>query len=101
MNKIIFNEAEFQVESYNKTTSFSEGQLNSNAYCSIITDDIDALNALIGQSINTIQIYHDETLIYDLHNALGRIDNVNEYLSGDRMSINVNLSFGFVATQGE
>lgn len=92
MNKIKFNDVEFEVESYNKNTYFHE-ELSSNGNCSIITDNMDALNALAEVPITSLQILHDGEVIYNLHDINAKIDNINEYLSGDRMSINVNLIF--------
>lgn len=92
MNKIKFNDVEFEVESYSKNTYFHE-ELSSNGNCSIITDDMDALHALAEVPITSLQILHDGEVIYNLHDINAKIDNINEYLSGDRMSINVNLIF--------
>lgn len=92
MNKIKFNDVEFEVESYSKNTYFNN-ELSSNGNCSIITDDMDALNALANVPITSLQILHDGEVIYNLHDINAKIDNINEYLSGDRMSINVNLIF--------
>ena len=92
MNKIKFNDIEFEVESYSKNTYFHE-ELSSNGNCSIITDDMDALNALAEVPITSLQILHDGEVIYNLHDINAKIDTINEYLSGDRMSINVNLIF--------
>lgn len=93
MNKIVFNTTEFEVESYNKSTSFGGEVMTSNAYASLRTDDITVLNTLAQTTITNIKIYHDSNLIYDLQNISAKIDNINEYLNGDRMSINVNLTF--------
>jgi len=35
MDKIKFNNTEFEVESYNRNTSFFEGNISSSAYCSV------------------------------------------------------------------
>ena len=94
MNVIKFNNTEFVVESYNKTTSFFNDKMNSNASCTIVVDDIADLNALAQDEIDTIQITHDGTMIYNLQNADGHINTMVEYLSNDRMRANVNLVFG-------
>lgn len=93
MNKIKFNTTEFEIESYNKTTNFSPEGISSNAYCSIYTNDINAVNALAENTISTIQIYSDQNLIYNLQDANAKIDSINEYLTGNRMGININLTF--------
>ena len=93
MNKIKFNNVEFEVEQYTKNTYFGGETINSNANCSITTDDISTLIALASTTITTLQIYHDDTLIYNLQNTNAKIESINEYLSIDRMNISVNLIF--------
>jgi len=46
MNTIKFNDVAFEVESYNKSTYFGGGSINSNASCNIHVDDINILNTL-------------------------------------------------------
>lgn len=93
MNTIKFNQAEFQVDSYNRSTYFSGNTMNSTASCTIVTSDIASLNAVAQTSITLLQIYHNETLIYDLQNIQAHIDNINEYLNGESISISINLTF--------
>lgn len=94
MNTIKFNNTEFELDSYNKNTYFSmDGNINSNASCNISTSNITALNALAESSITSLQIFHNEELIYDLQNIDAHIDNINEYLNNDRMSISINMTF--------
>ena len=93
MNKIKLNNVEFEVENYNKSTYFSNDTISTNANCSIITDNITALNELAEDEITSIQIHHDDTLIYNLADISARIDSINEWLNGDRMSISVNFTF--------
>ena len=93
MNIIKLNDAEFQVESYNKTTTFSGENISSSAYCQVNTDNINTLNELAADPITSIQILHDGDLIYNLQNINAKIDNINESLSMDRIFINVNLTF--------
>lgn len=93
MNKIKFNDVEFEVESYNKNTSFNGEEIDSYASCSIITNDVISLGNVAMEEITSLQIIHDEEVIYDLHDINAKIDNINEYLNGDRININVNLKF--------
>ena len=94
MNTIKLNNVEFAVESYNKNTTFSGETVSSNGYISFAPiDNIDALNTLSQSAITSIQILHDEKVIYDLQNINAHVDSMNEYLSGDRMTIGVNLTF--------
>ena len=93
MNTIKFNNTEFQIESYSKNTYLNGEQINSSANCSIIVNDIAVLNALMQDTITSIQIKYNDNVIYTLQNISAHIDNINEYLNVDRMNISVNLTF--------
>ena len=94
MNTIKFNDSvEFAVDTYNKNTYFNSGIITSNATCAIFTDDISALNNLALDTITSIKIYHDDALIYNLEDINATIENINEYLNGDRISVNINFNF--------
>jgi len=93
MNKIVLNNAEFEIDSFNKNTSYSAGTIMSTGYMSVLTTDISELNTLAKGIITSLKIYHDETLIYNLENINATIDNISEYLSGDHMSITINMTF--------
>lgn len=95
MNIIKFNNTEFEVESYNKTTTFTGEAMSSSAYCTLITDDIETLNEVAQAEITKIEIAHDNEVIYSLNNQHGHIDSTNEFLNGDRMSVSANLSFTY------
>ena len=102
MNKIKFDQLEMEVESYNKSTYFNNGTITSNGSCTINTSNMTALTELAKNTINTIQIYgNDDALIYDLQNANANIENISEYLNGDRMNININLIFNYSSAQPE
>ena len=93
MNKIKFNNYEFEIESYSKNTYFSNDTISSNANCSIITNDIDSLMTLAQNTITSLQIYHDDSLIYNLQNIEAHIDNISETLNDDKINIYINLIF--------
>ena len=93
MNKIKFNNTEFEVLSFNRNTYFNSDSISSDAGCSIIVDNMSDLNSIAQESITTLQIYHDNTLIYDLQNIDAHINHIGEYLSDDAMSISINLIF--------
>ena len=93
MNTIKFNDTSFEVESYNKNTSFMGETISSSASCTINTNNIESLNALAQDSITSIQILHNNDLIYNLADIDAKIDNISEYLNGDRMGVSVNLTF--------
>ena len=93
MNKIVLNTAEFEIDTFNKSTNYSEGNITSTGYMSVFTTNISELNTLAKETITSLKIYHDETLIYNLENINAHIDNINEFLSGDHMSINITMTF--------
>lgn len=94
MNTIVFNgDASFGVESYNKTTTFEGNTVNSSGYASLITTDITSLTTVAQTPITSIQILHDEDSIYNSTNLNAQITNINEYLSDDRMNVNITFIF--------
>ena len=93
MNTIKFNGVEFQVDSYNKYTSFSGESMVGTAACQIKADNITALQTLGKSVITSIQILHDEVVIYDLVDISAKITNINEYLSNDKIDVTINLEF--------
>ena len=93
MNTIKFNDVEFVVENYNKNTYLNGETITSNANCTIRTDNMTALNALMQTKITSIQITYNETVIYDLQNISAHIDSTSEYLNTDRVNITLNLTF--------
>lgn len=102
MSKIKLNQLELEVESYSKGIYFSNGIISSSGSCTVNTNNITALMELAKNSIDVIQIYNnDDVLIYDLQNANANIDNINEYLNGDKMNININFIFNYSSDQLE
>ena len=101
MNTIKFNNSTYEVLGFNKNTYFNEGSINSNASCQIRTPNVTSLYALADTGIQTIQIYHDSTLIYELENANGKLASIDEYLMDDHININVNLNLNFVTQEDE
>jgi len=93
MTTIKFNNTTFEVTTYNKNTYFGGETITSNASCNIRVNDMATLNALAEEPITTIQIYYENNLIYNLQDANAKIDNIGEYLGGDHMEVNVNLTF--------
>ena len=93
MNKIKFNNTEFEVGSYSKTTNFSDGTIHSTAYCSLITNNIAELQALGLETITSIEISHDNEVIYELNNLTAKINDISEYLNGNTIDVSLNLVF--------
>ena len=92
MTKIKFNEVELGLESYNKNTTFSNGIMNSVASCTV-TDNIDGLMDVAAEEITSVVITNDDAVIYSLTDTHAHIDNINEYLTDNRVIINVNMTF--------
>lgn len=93
MTKIKLNNSEYQIESYNRTTNISDNNITSTAYLNLSSGEAVNLNSLLGTTINSIEIDVDDIKIYELTNINAKVDSVNEYLSGNRMSYNVNITF--------
>lgn len=93
MNTIKFNNHTYEVFAFNKNTYFNDGVISSNGGCQIKTSDITSLQTLGTETIETLQIYHDDTLIYDLQNLNGKLNSIDEYLSEDHININLNFNF--------
>lgn len=93
MTKIKLNNSEYQIESYNRTTNISDNNITSTAYLNLSSGEAVNLNSLLGTTINSIEIDVDDVKIYELTNINAKVDSVNEYLSGNRMSYNVNITF--------
>ena len=98
MNKIKFNNIELEVESYSKNTYFSDGVISSSATCQVILPDFALIDTLMEEDITSIQIYYNDTLIYNLSNINARMNNINEYLNVERMVVNMNLVFSYTET---
>lgn len=95
MTKIKLNNYECEIDSYNRNTNISDGNINSSGYINVPNGNVDELNALLGTTITSIEIYIDNDKIYELHNINAEVSSLNEYLSGDRMTYNLNLTFKF------
>lgn len=93
MNVIKFNNTEFPVTSYSKTTNFSNDIITSNAYAGIQVTDMTTLNALAETTITSIQIFHENVKIYDTGEIDAHIDSINESMGEDQMYVSVNLTF--------
>lgn len=93
MNKIQFNNSQFTLESYNKSTNFSGENITSTAYCTVVGNDITALITIAQEEITSLQIIHDDEVIYSLQDISAHIDSINEYLTDNRVVVNVNMTF--------
>lgn len=93
MTTIKFNDNAWEVASYSKNTYFNGETITSNASCGLKVTNTNELQAMAPEPITTIKILKDDTVIYDLEDIDARIENINEYLDTDHMSVTVNLIF--------
>ena len=93
MNKIKLNNTEFEITSYTRNTSFGGDTISMTAYCDVASAANVDVYALGQDTITSIQIYHDDTLIYDLQDISAHIDSSSEYLNVDHMSLNIIITF--------
>lgn len=93
MYKISLNDKQFDIDNYNKSTNFNNGMIDSNIFISLITKDITELNKLAEETITSIQIAMENgNVIYTLEDIEAKVSNINEFLSGDHININLNLT---------
>jgi len=92
MNTIKLNTTEFEVEAFNKNTYFTGTTIMSNANCSIKLIDVSALSALIPLTITSIQIKHNNDVIYNLSDIEAKIDSTVDYLNNDHITTTINLT---------
>ena len=93
MNTIKFNNHTYEVLSFNKNTYFNDDSIYSNASCQLKTADFTSLYDLAEEIIETLQIYHNDELIYNLSNLSGRLSSIDEYLAEDKINVTLNCSF--------
>ena len=93
MNQIKLNNATFDVVNFNRSTNFTGDKMVSNGFCSIRTTEMDTLNELAKYPITSIQIYHDEELIYQANNLNGKIVAIDEILNQNAVAVSVNMTF--------
>ena len=94
MSKIILNNEEFNLSSYNKNTYYTGEVISSTGSCQLTDADIDTLNTMAQGKITSIQIVNDNNqTVYDLNDIDAKIDSINEYYSGMSMSITLNMTF--------
>ena len=88
-------EAAMEISNYNRNTTFEQGSLNSVAYFTVIGDGNTAnlLQEIGGTGITSIEILNGEDSIYQLSELEAHITTINEYLDGDHITVNVNITF--------
>ena len=97
MAKIILNNEEFDFSNFNRTTTFSEGSINSSGSIGGIqgTNVHTRLETLAQNPITSLSIkVGDNSIIYSLNDINARINNIEEYYDVLE-SINVGLNIQF------
>jgi len=94
MNKIIINEnVIFTVNNFNKNASFNGDVVRQGGHMNIVANSIDELYNLAHSTIASIEITHDDESIYSNTGLTGHISNITEYLSEDKVIVDVDLIF--------
>ncbi len=86
----------FEISSFSRTTSFNAEGANSYGYVGVIpSPSTVAFLQTIGVSgINSIELKNENgESIYTLADIEATIQNIDENLNGDNMSVNMNLNF--------
>jgi len=93
MNYLKINDFQCELLSFNKYTNFNGAEVTGNCNCQIVTDNITKIQELGLTEITSLQIMHDEDLIYDLQNISAHITSINEYLSNDKIDVTLAIDF--------
>lgn len=93
MNTIKLNNSEFEITGFNRNTYFQDGTVSSTAICDIRLSDISVLQALAAVTITSLQIKHNNDIIYNLADISARITNIGEYLNTDCINTTIGLTF--------
>lgn len=93
MNTIKLNNVEFEIVGYNRSTYFNGTNMTSTANCTCRNASPEVLNSLLGVEITSLQIYYNDSLIYNLQDISARLDTINEYLNTEHIDTAINLTF--------
>lgn len=98
MITIVFNGASskaIELTGFNRSTTFENGNMNSMAYLNVVNTAQTAgwLQEFGLAGITNLTIKDGNDVIYNLANLNARISSVNESLSGNEISVSVNIEF--------
>ena len=93
MNTIKLNNSEFELTSFSRNTYFSDNEINSTANCDLRIIGSSILDELADADITSLQIKHDNDVIYNLTDISAKITNISEYLNTDYINTSVSLTF--------
>ena len=91
MNTIKINDLVLELINYSKNTNFIENHFRYSIACTVNTNITSEIEALLLETITSIEIYVKDNLIYELKNISGKIENLNEYFVSDHMATTINL----------
>lgn len=95
MATIILNETPFTIYTFGRNTIYNDNTMYSSAYMSVAYNEASAaLYTLAENHITSLVIKNSSNeVIYNLSNIDAIITNIDENLSEDSISVNVNLQF--------
>ena len=93
MNYIKFNDYQCELIGFNKYTNYDENGMVSSCNCQVATSDVTGLQEVGLNGISSIQILHDNEVIYNLTNINARISSINETLAEDHIDITLSINF--------
>lgn len=93
MNYIKLNDMQMQVISFNRYVNFNNGAMSGSCSCQVVTSDLSGLQELGTTLVTSIQIIHEDQVIYNLTDIETRITSINESLVEDHIDISLTFDF--------
>lgn len=95
MTKLILNDKEFEVISFNRSTYLNDNELVSNASALLVSTEecITNIHSIFDTHITTIKIKKDNEIIYNAGTIDASITVINESLMGEEVNISINIDF--------
>lgn len=96
MTKILLNNKELEVISFNRNTSTTENGIFGNAFISLVPGGMNAtiIHQLIKEpNITSLVLIKDDEVIYNAGEINATITSINETLTEDGMNLIVNIDF--------
>lgn len=97
MNYIKFNNYQCEVMSFSKYTTFTAESASGNCNCQVICVNSTELQDLGMTPITSIQIIHDEEVIYNVDHISARVTTLNETLVDDHVETYITLEFNLAS----
>lgn len=93
MNYIKLNDMQMQVISFNRYVNFNNGVMSGSCNCQVVTSDLSGLQELGTTPVTSIQIIHDDQIIYNLTDIETHVASINETLVEDHIDISLTFDF--------